>query len=222
MSPHSIQFTGEPTPTIPIAFNEAVKKITSSWQKRTQSVLETARLVKEARDTFPGQTEALIKALPFERTQFQKLCKIGGDSRLYQERYIQKLPEHYSIIYELTKLDDSTFEAAMESGRIHPSMKRAEVAKLTKPVEPTSLQKQRSSLLKITVDWSLPEYQTAAFKKWLRDGQDQFKGIRINWLEDDFAASTPLPAQTGSTEPSAAMLAEIDAAMVELGLTPQN
>jgi hypothetical protein len=196
------QFTGElPQETSP-DFLETVSRIKSSWQKQTESVLETARLVKEARDKFSGMTEVLIKQLAFERTLFQKLCKIGADARLYDQRNLKKLPGGYSLLWELTKLDDAEFTTAIDSGEIHPHVKRADIAKLVKPTKPRPT-RPPNSLLNIKVDWTIPEYQKSAFQEWLRDGQDRFKGIVVNWPDDDanIESSLPSPISSPTTQP---------------------
>jgi|APCry1669192522_1035417.scaffolds.fasta_scaffold01062_2 hypothetical protein len=217
------RFTGEPSQDLPPDFLEAVRQINASWQKQTKSILETAQLVKEARDKFTGRTHVLIKRLAFEPALFKKLCKIGGDARLYNERNIEKLPGGYSLLWELTKLDDAGFTAAIDSGAIHPHVKRTDIVKLVKPTEPTRPKRPPNSRLSIHVNWSIPEYRKSEFQEWLRHGQDRFKGIMVNWPDDDADIEPRVPPSINSptTQPSnsnESVEDEIDEALAELGV----
>jgi len=92
--------------------------------------LKVARFCAQAnaRFSFADKCE-LLSRLPFDRTIFSKLAKIGADSRLHEPEIQNLLPANYSLVYVLARLDDQQLEAAIVENIIHPKAKRAEVVK---------------------------------------------------------------------------------------------
>jgi hypothetical protein len=57
---------------------------------------------------------------------------IAADSRLSNPAHVQHLPPHWGTLYELTRLDDATFEAQLRAHKICPEMTRGAVTAVFK------------------------------------------------------------------------------------------
>jgi hypothetical protein len=53
--------------------------------------------------------------------------KIAADSRLANRAHVPLLPPSWGTLYELTKLDDDTFDQKLRDGTINPEMQRKDV-----------------------------------------------------------------------------------------------
>jgi hypothetical protein len=58
-----------------------------------------------------------------------KLMQIAGDKRLTNVSQGKHLPPSWTTLYELTKLDDDTFDQKLHDGTINPEMQRKDVAR---------------------------------------------------------------------------------------------
>jgi Protein of unknown function (DUF3102) len=97
-------------------------RIESAWRGAVEGVLETGRLLTEAKAALPhGAFTAMIETdLPFKPSTAQRLMRIAADERLSNPAHVQHLPPHWGTLYELTKLSNEQFEAGLASGGIHP------------------------------------------------------------------------------------------------------
>jgi hypothetical protein len=112
----------------PLLVSDYAERITSAWHKSVDSVFEMSRLCAEADQRLDDDDKKeLIARLPFDRTRFVKLTKIGRDQRLQEPQIRPLLPDHHTILYELAGLTDDELKAAVETKSIHPKMKRAEL-----------------------------------------------------------------------------------------------
>jgi N6-adenosine-specific RNA methylase IME4 len=104
-------------------------RIEAAWRSAVDGVLETGRLLAEAKANLPhGAFTAMIEAdLPFKPSTAQRLMRIAADERLTNPAHVQHLPPHWGTLYELTKLSDQQFEAKLAAGDIHPEMERREL-----------------------------------------------------------------------------------------------
>ena len=119
-------FTGE---TLVDGF---ARRIGTSWHKTTEGIMEAARHCADADDQLtPAAKSALLARLPFGRSMFSKLAKVGRDPRL--GRVLDRLPASVSTIYELTLFDDAKFDAAREDGTIHRGLLRRQLSTSSKP-----------------------------------------------------------------------------------------
>ena len=57
--------------------------------------------------------------------------QIAGDKRLTNVSQGKHLPPSWTTLYELTKLDDDTFDQKLRDGSINPEMQRKDVARAT-------------------------------------------------------------------------------------------
>jgi hypothetical protein len=67
--------------------------------------------------------------LPFNRHTAHKLMQIAGDKRLTNVSHGKLLPPSWTSFYELTKLDDDTFDQKLRDGTIHAGMQRKDVVR---------------------------------------------------------------------------------------------
>jgi hypothetical protein len=77
-----------------------------------------------------GEWGAMVESdLPFNRHTAHKLMQIAGDKRLTNVSQGKHLPASWTTLYELTKLDDATFDQKLRDGSINPEMRRKDVAR---------------------------------------------------------------------------------------------
>tara|TARA_R110000868_G_scaffold29889_24_gene111143 strand:+ start:795 stop:1859 length:1065 start_codon:yes stop_codon:yes gene_type:complete len=109
-------------------------RIGESWGGAVAAVLATGRELAAAKDALPhGDFLAMIESdLPFTKRTAQMLMKIAADERLTKAQRVSLLPASWGTLYELTRLDDDTFAAALEDGRIRPDMERNEAGLLAR------------------------------------------------------------------------------------------
>jgi hypothetical protein len=68
--------------------------------------------------------------LPFGPRTAQRLMAIAGDERLTKAPHASLLPQSWMTLYELTRLTDEQFAAAVADGAINPEMRRTEAEAL--------------------------------------------------------------------------------------------
>lgn len=184
------------------SLDQAVAKVNAGWRKQATEMMEFARLCLSTRNALQkDQRKLLMKRVEMGRAVFNKICAIADTPFLQLPEVQNKLPGGYSLRWECTKMKEADFMAAVDSGVIHPKITRKNLQALLPPKN-SKAGKAKDSLLKITVDWSMPEYRKWSFQKWLRDGQDQFRGIEVNWesLENLETAEIPPMAEEALDE----------------------
>jgi N6-adenosine-specific RNA methylase IME4 len=105
-----------------------VRRINGVWQQGVSSIIETGRLLTEAKAALPhGSFLKMIDAeLPFSASTAQRLMIIAADPKIL--RSVQHLPPHWGTIYECTKLSEPEFEAKIADGTIAPDMERRDIS----------------------------------------------------------------------------------------------
>ena len=108
-------------------------RISAAWQKSVDSIIETGHLLLAARadpKMQHGEWGTMVESdLPFNRHTAHKLMQIAGDKRLTNVSQGKHLPPSWTTLYELTKLDDATFDQKLRDGSINPDMQRKDVAR---------------------------------------------------------------------------------------------
>jgi N6-adenosine-specific RNA methylase IME4 len=111
---------------------EYAAQIADAWAGAREAVFETGRVLVAAKAELPhGQFLAMIAGdLPFVARTAQRLMAVAKDARLTNATRVSLLPTAGSTLYELTRLDDAAFEAALQSGAIRPDMERKDAQRL--------------------------------------------------------------------------------------------
>jgi Protein of unknown function (DUF3102) len=114
--------------------HEHVRRITAAWQNTVRNIVETGRLLIEAKDDIGyGGFEGMIRAeLPFGPRTAQRLMEIAEDRVLSNTTHASHLPASWMTLYELAKLPKHglDLEVLIEEGAIHPKMERKDVRAL--------------------------------------------------------------------------------------------
>lgn len=110
---------------------EFAERISSCWRKSFEGIVETGRWLMRAKDALEhGEWTQMVEGLlPFTVNTAQRLMAVARDERITNPAHVQHLPNAWGTLYELTKLDDSTFQARIADGTIRPDMERMDVAK---------------------------------------------------------------------------------------------
>ena len=108
--------------------DEYAELISPAWQKSLDATFEVCKLCADADQNLDdAKKKELIARLPFDRTRFVKLAKIGRDQRLQDPQIRPLLPHHHTTLYQLAGLNDHELAAAVEAKIVRPNMKRAEL-----------------------------------------------------------------------------------------------
>jgi hypothetical protein len=124
----STEIQVQPAPKI----EEYRQLINASCRKTMTDMFEVAKLCSEAAQSLSTvQVQELLKSeLLIDRSMFWKYVKIARDQRIPD--ISAKLPPSPSIVYEVTHLDDEQLRKAVDENRIHPQVRRSEIAALRK------------------------------------------------------------------------------------------
>jgi N6-adenosine-specific RNA methylase IME4 len=114
--------------------SEWAKRIRACWQQSLHSILETGRLLQQAKLALEhGDWTAMVECeLPFDIRTAQRLMAIAADPRLTNAAHAPLLPPHWMTLYELHRLDDETFQAHLADGTIHADMERRNISTAAK------------------------------------------------------------------------------------------
>jgi hypothetical protein len=142
-------------------------RISEAWQKSTTAIIETGRLLIQAKDGLErGQWLQMIQAeLPFNQRTAQRLMAIAQHPVLSNTTHVSHLPSSWGTLYELTKLPESQFKAKLSDGTINPKMERRDVAALlpnarkTSPTPSSQLDRDSLGVLQRTWDGTPKEVQ---------------------------------------------------------------
>jgi hypothetical protein len=115
------------------SIDEWSSAIAVAWQKSTAAILETGRLLIEAKAELAehGTWMTLVdRHLPFGQSTVNKLMAIAGNPVLANSAHVPNLPPSWGTLYELTKLPEPKLRAKIADGTINPRTERTDVAKL--------------------------------------------------------------------------------------------
>lgn len=120
-------------------------KITSSWRKGWESVIETGQLLIDAKKEhghgeflrlFRGHERSVSDPVPFKEDNAEKYMAVAAHPVLSNSAHVRNLPPSFSTLYELARLKDEQILAGIKAGEITPDTTRAEAAALrADPVE---------------------------------------------------------------------------------------
>src|SRR5262245_6252616 len=102
--------------------------INEAWRKSAQAVIETGlQLVGAKAQLARDQFEAMVESdLAFGQRTAYRLMAVAEDPRLLT--HVSKLPPSWGTLYQITRLDDTTFGRLLDDGVIRPDVERKEIA----------------------------------------------------------------------------------------------
>lgn len=121
------------------SIEQYAKKITASWRKGWESVIETGQWLIDAKKKcehgeflrlFKGHENAVSNPVPFGEDAAERLMKVAAHPVLSNSDQSRNLPQSYQTLYELTKLEDEQIVAGIKAGKITPDMTRADASAL--------------------------------------------------------------------------------------------
>ena len=115
-----------------VAWQQWADRISAAWQKAVEAIVETGRLLIEAKQELRhGQFESMVQLkLPFTPSTARRLMAIAQHPVISNRAHVHVLPPSWGTLYELTKLDAPTLQARIRDGTITPKIERRDVAKL--------------------------------------------------------------------------------------------
>jgi hypothetical protein len=107
------------------------RRIQSSYKKTVEDFLELGAVCRDAADHLSkSEVETLLQSdMPINESTFWKFVTIGRDQRL--PSIAGSLPSN-TTIYEVSQLTEEQFEQAVASQKIHPKVRREDIAALRK------------------------------------------------------------------------------------------
>lgn len=109
-----------------------VLKIKTAWHNARDEIIKVGVILIRAKTELPhGEFTKMIETeLPFSINTAQRLMKISADTKITNTARAQHLPNSWTILHELTKLDDIQFHDGIKTGVIHPDMSRNDVIQI--------------------------------------------------------------------------------------------
>lgn len=124
---------GDPSPQDPLEV--WITWVGDAWRQSVESILLTGQRLALLRAQFKGQEweQPIEHYLGLSKSMVAKLIAIGGHKVLNAAAVSHgKLPASWTVLYELTLLEDKTLEAKLKGGAITPKTERSEVLKMKK------------------------------------------------------------------------------------------
>jgi hypothetical protein len=108
---------------------EFAKIIVASWRTMVEGVLETGRLLIEAKKELPhGEFEDMIgEKLPFGSRTAQRLMRVAEHPILSNPTHVSLLPPSWGTLYRLAELPDDVLTEMIEDRKLHCEITRKEV-----------------------------------------------------------------------------------------------
>lgn len=111
---------------------EWARSITEAWGRAVCAAIEVGDALIAAKAALKhGEWLPMVRRdLPFGEMTARKLMAIARDPRIRAAAARGTLPAGWTVLFQLQKLDDETFEAGVADGRISATTTRAEVERL--------------------------------------------------------------------------------------------
>ncbi len=115
-------------------------RIREAYGQTVEAVFQVGRELLQAKQALPhGEFQKMVeRELPFNSDTARRYMAIVS-AKHFQNRPIGTvLPSSWRTLWELQRLDQATFDAAVSAGKIHPEMTRADAEALlpSKPLAP--------------------------------------------------------------------------------------
>jgi hypothetical protein len=109
-------------------------RISTTWQRHVEAVIETGKLLIEAHDDLIGIHGAWLSMvrndLPFKYATAKKLIAIAHHPVLASGSHENHLPASWTTLYELSQIDEATLGNLLETGQVTPHTERKDVERL--------------------------------------------------------------------------------------------
>jgi len=105
-------------------------RIAGAWTKAAEAILETGKLLNEAKRALPhGEFARMLQSsdLPFSERTAQRLMAIARHPILSNPTHVSLLPPAWSTLSALCQVPGDTLRLKFESGAVHPGLRRGEV-----------------------------------------------------------------------------------------------
>jgi hypothetical protein len=108
------------------------EKISAAFQKGVTSIIETGRLLNEAKETLEhGSFESMVQSkLPFTPRAAQMLMAIAKHPVISNPKHVSLLPPSWGTLYRITRLPLRLVEECIEDKRINPKTERKDICAL--------------------------------------------------------------------------------------------
>ncbi len=131
-----------------------IREISKLWQDTYNRFVLIGRYLNQAKSTLPhGEYQTMIeRELPFGVKIAHQLRTVA-DAIDHNVLPVERLPHSYSIIYQITTLDENERAMALQAGVIRPDTTRAEVIRFKRSIRATpdsrraALEAERKRLL---------------------------------------------------------------------------
>jgi N6-adenosine-specific RNA methylase IME4 len=119
--------------TLDQAWGDWPARISASWRDSAAAIIETGRLLTEARGALGKHFDKMISiGLPFTKSTATRLMIIASDETLCA--HVHKLPPAWGTLYELTKLPEGEKKRVLSDDTIKPDTERPAVSALRKAI----------------------------------------------------------------------------------------
>jgi hypothetical protein len=108
------------------------RRITSSWRGAVAGIIETGRLLQEAKEALDhGEFGLMVdEKLPFGRRTAQMLMQIANYPIIANANHASHLPASWTVLHALTELPDRELEQMLADGRINAETARRDVKEI--------------------------------------------------------------------------------------------
>jgi hypothetical protein len=107
-------------------------RIAATWQQAVESIIETGKLLIEAKDKLKhGEWQDMLQLLPFGERTAERLMAIARHPVLSDATHVSVLPPSWGTLYELTRVPDDLLLARIEDHTINPDMQRKDITAIT-------------------------------------------------------------------------------------------
>jgi hypothetical protein len=103
------------------------EQITATWQKAVHSIIDTGRLLIQAKKDFRGEFQTMIKAMPFGPRTAQRLMAIADHPVLSNPTHVSHLPASWGTLYRMTEVPEDELERMLANGKINADTERHDV-----------------------------------------------------------------------------------------------
>lgn len=113
---------------------EVIKKITNTWNKAAEYIIEVSKMLKELNDgdqkRWYAVRDALMERKIMSRTTISNLVNIGKNQLLISN--VDKLPPAYNTLWELSKLPKRELQSKFKDDLIKPELRLEDARKWSK------------------------------------------------------------------------------------------